>query len=74
MTDGADSDEALMLRFAGGDVHAFEELYRRHELRVHIAQLDEVGFVESRAQQHASRYDQRLHQEFAEDGGRQRQP
>jgi RNA polymerase sigma factor (sigma-70 family) len=34
MTDGADSDEALMLRFAGGDVHAFEELYRRHELRV----------------------------------------
>jgi RNA polymerase sigma factor (sigma-70 family) len=34
MTDGADSDEALMLRFAGGDVQAFEELYRRHELRV----------------------------------------
>jgi RNA polymerase sigma factor (sigma-70 family) len=34
MTDGGDSDEALMLRFAGGDVQAFEELYRRHELRV----------------------------------------
>jgi RNA polymerase sigma-70 factor (ECF subfamily) len=34
MTDGADTDEALMLRFASGDVHAFEELYRRHELRV----------------------------------------
>jgi RNA polymerase sigma-70 factor, ECF subfamily len=34
MTDGVDTDEALMLRFAGGDVRAFEELYRRHELRV----------------------------------------
>lgn len=34
MTDGVDSDEALMLRFAGGDAQAFEELYRRHELRV----------------------------------------
>jgi RNA polymerase sigma factor (sigma-70 family) len=34
MTDGADTDEALMLRFAGGDTGAFEELYRRHELRV----------------------------------------
>jgi RNA polymerase sigma-70 factor (ECF subfamily) len=34
MTDGGDTDEALMLRFAGGDVQAFEELYRRHELRV----------------------------------------
>ena len=34
MSDGGDSDEALMLRFAGGDVRAFEELYRRHELRV----------------------------------------
>jgi RNA polymerase sigma factor (sigma-70 family) len=34
MTAAVDSDEALMLRFAGGDVRAFEELYRRHELRV----------------------------------------
>jgi RNA polymerase sigma factor (sigma-70 family) len=34
MTDGGDTDEALMLRFAGGDVQAFEELYRRHELKV----------------------------------------
>ena len=34
MTDGGDTDEALMLRFAGGEVQAFEELYRRHELRV----------------------------------------
>ena len=34
MTDGADSDEALMLRFAAGEVSAFEELYRRHELKV----------------------------------------
>jgi len=34
MTDGVASDEALMLRFASGDVRAFEELYRRHELKV----------------------------------------
>ena len=34
MTDGGDTDEALMLRFAGGEVQAFEKLYRRHELRV----------------------------------------
>jgi RNA polymerase sigma-70 factor (ECF subfamily) len=34
MTDGVDTDEALMLRFAGGDAQAFEELYRRHELKV----------------------------------------
>jgi RNA polymerase sigma factor (sigma-70 family) len=34
MSDGGDTDEALMLRFAGGDVRAFEELYRRHELKV----------------------------------------
>jgi len=34
MTDAVDTDEALMLRFAGGDVQAFEELYRRHELKV----------------------------------------
>lgn len=34
MTDGVDTDEALMLLFAGGDVQAFEELYRRHELKV----------------------------------------
>lgn len=34
MSDGGDTDEALMLRFAGGDVRAFEQLYRRHELRV----------------------------------------
>jgi len=34
MSDGDDSDEALMLRFAGGEVQAFEKLYRRHELKV----------------------------------------
>ncbi len=34
MSGGVESDESLMLRFAGGDVHAFEQLYRRHELRV----------------------------------------
>jgi RNA polymerase sigma-70 factor (ECF subfamily) len=34
MTDGGDTDEALMLRFAGGEVEAFDALYRRHELRV----------------------------------------
>src|ERR1700682_4406871 len=30
----AASDESLMLRFAGGEVAAFEDLYRRHELKV----------------------------------------
>jgi RNA polymerase sigma-70 factor (ECF subfamily) len=34
MSDGGDTDEALMLRFAAGEVEAFEALYRRHELRV----------------------------------------
>ncbi len=34
MSAVAESDEALMLRFAGGEARAFEELYRRHELRV----------------------------------------
>jgi RNA polymerase sigma factor (sigma-70 family) len=33
MTAG-DSDEALIARYASGDVAAFEQLYRRHELRV----------------------------------------
>jgi RNA polymerase sigma factor (sigma-70 family) len=33
--DGAlESDEALMQRYANGDVQAFELLYRRHELKV----------------------------------------
>jgi RNA polymerase sigma factor (sigma-70 family) len=34
MTGAGDSDEALMLRYSGGDVQAFEALYRRHELKV----------------------------------------
>ena len=34
MTEGADSDEALMLRYAAGEAAAFEELYRRHGQRV----------------------------------------
>ena len=34
MTGGVESDESLMLRFAAGEVQAFEQLYRRHELRV----------------------------------------
>src|ERR1700721_3061972 len=29
-----DTDEALMARYARGDVGAFESLYRRHELRI----------------------------------------
>jgi RNA polymerase sigma-70 factor, ECF subfamily len=33
MTDD-DSDEVLIARYVGGDVDAFELLYRRHELRV----------------------------------------
>jgi RNA polymerase sigma factor (sigma-70 family) len=31
----AQGDEALMLRFAGGDVHAFEQIYDRHERPVY---------------------------------------
>jgi RNA polymerase sigma factor (sigma-70 family) len=34
MTPEAASDEALMLRYAAGDVRAFEALYRRHELKI----------------------------------------
>jgi RNA polymerase sigma factor (sigma-70 family) len=34
MADPADSDEALMRRYAQGDVAAFDMLYRRHEMRV----------------------------------------
>jgi RNA polymerase sigma factor (sigma-70 family) len=34
MADPADSDEALMRRYAQGDVAAFDLLYRRHEMRV----------------------------------------
>jgi RNA polymerase sigma-70 factor (ECF subfamily) len=34
MRDAGESDEALMQRYAHGDVAAFETLYRRHELRV----------------------------------------
>jgi RNA polymerase sigma factor (sigma-70 family) len=34
MADLADSDEALMKRYAQGDVAAFDILYRRHEMRV----------------------------------------
>jgi RNA polymerase sigma factor (sigma-70 family) len=30
----ADSDESLMLRYAGGDLSAFDRLYSRHELTV----------------------------------------
>jgi len=34
MTDGGESDEALIGRYARGDAGAFELLYRRHEMRV----------------------------------------
>jgi RNA polymerase sigma-70 factor, ECF subfamily len=34
MADGGDSDEALIERYARGDVQAFEALYQRHEMRV----------------------------------------
>ena len=34
MADAAETDESLMERFAGGAAEAFDELYRRHELRV----------------------------------------
>jgi RNA polymerase sigma-70 factor (ECF subfamily) len=32
--EAADSDETLMLRYAAGEVRAFEILYRRHELKL----------------------------------------
>ena len=34
MSDAAESDEALITRYAGGDVAAFALLYERHEMRV----------------------------------------
>jgi RNA polymerase sigma factor (sigma-70 family) len=34
MTAGAESDEALVGRYARGDAAAFELLYRRHEMRI----------------------------------------
>lgn len=34
MAESSEADEALMARFARGDVVAFETLYRRHELKV----------------------------------------
>jgi RNA polymerase sigma-70 factor (ECF subfamily) len=34
MSDGGETDESLMAGYAGGDVTAFEELYRRHEMRI----------------------------------------
>src|SRR5262249_31392555 len=34
MTTAAESDEALIGRYAAGDTSAFEALYHRHELRV----------------------------------------
>jgi len=38
----AEADEALMLRFAGGDVRAFEEIYDRHERPVYRFRLRSV--------------------------------
>ena len=43
MVEPADSDEALMLRYAAGDVLAFETLYVRHELKVWRYILRSVG-------------------------------
>jgi len=34
MTAALDSDEQLMLRYAAGDVRAFDMLYQRHELKL----------------------------------------
>lgn len=34
MTDGGESDEALIRHYARGNAAAFEVLYRRHELRI----------------------------------------
>jgi RNA polymerase sigma factor (sigma-70 family) len=34
MTDAGESDEALVVRYAGGEAAAFDLLYRRHEMRI----------------------------------------
>ena len=34
MTGDVESDESLIAQYAGGDTAAFEELYRRHEMRI----------------------------------------
>ena len=41
----ADSDEALMVRYAQGDVPAFERLYDRHEAPVYRFLLRSVGIA-----------------------------
>ena len=46
----ADVDHALARAFAGGDVTAFEALYRRHVGRVHGVILRLVGHQHSRAE------------------------
>jgi RNA polymerase sigma factor (sigma-70 family) len=43
MTHAGESDQALMGRYARGDVAAFETLYRRHEMRVWRYLLRNVG-------------------------------
>ncbi len=43
MTDGDESDEALLGRYARGDAAAFERLYRRHEMRIWHYLVRNVG-------------------------------
>ncbi|MEN1927949.1 sigma-70 family RNA polymerase sigma factor [Luteimonas sp. MJ250] len=48
--DAGDSDHALALAAAGGDVAAFEALYRRHAARVHGVVLRLAGWQRARAE------------------------
>jgi len=43
MSDAGETDESLIERYAGGDVAAFDALYRRHELRIWRYLMRQVG-------------------------------
>jgi RNA polymerase sigma factor (sigma-70 family) len=43
MSDAAETDESLVERYAGGEVAAFDILYRRHELRIWRYLMRQVG-------------------------------
>jgi RNA polymerase sigma factor (sigma-70 family) len=43
MSDTAETDESLVERYAGGEVAAFDALYRRHELRIWRYLVRQVG-------------------------------
>lgn len=43
MSDAGETDERLIERYAGGDVAAFDLLYRRHEMRIWRYLMRQVG-------------------------------